>query len=165
MPLLSALARRKKEDFFLCKIPRGARVLEVGPGDGWVHAIAKSLGWNYVSLDVQPGIADVTANIGDLTTIPLFPGEVDVVIAFEVIEHVDLVATCHALLRRQGLLMLTTPLPAMDWALRLLEFAGLNQRRTSPHTNLVDIRNLAGFETDEYRIVAGLSQWGIYRRM
>jgi hypothetical protein len=52
----------------------------------------------------------------------------------------------------------------MDWVMNILEFLGLNQKRTSPHSNLVYFTRLAQFQLLEYRKVAGLSQWGILRK-
>jgi hypothetical protein len=60
--------------------------------------------------------------------------------------------------------MLTSPVPEMDWAMKILEALRLNQRRTSPHDNLVDFRTIRGFEPVALRRVAGLSQWGVLRK-
>ena len=68
------------------------------------------------------------------------------------------------LLKPGGLLLLTSPVPHMDWAMKVLEAVGLNQRRTSPHDHLVYFENLPGFEPVSLQRKAGLSQWGILRR-
>src|ERR1019366_2556312 len=105
--------------------------------------------------------ADVVGDILDWPALGLQPCSLDVIIAFEVLEHVDCFDACHNLLKSDGILMLTSPLPAWDWLLKLLEDAGINQRRTSPHTNLFDARRVAGFKVVEYRRFAALSQWAI----
>lgn len=165
-PPLSRLARRKKEAFFLAQLPPAGNILEIGPGDGWVREFADRSGWTgYRSIDVVAGVADVVGDIGDLGSLPFSPQQFDAICAFEVIEHVDLLPACRYLLRQGGRLVLTTPVPQMDWALKILEAFRLSQRRTSPHCNLLDVRHLAGFRTLDYRVVAGMSQWGIYERV
>lgn len=163
MPLLSAISQRRKTDYFLRRINPKARVLEVGAGSGWVRTFATANGWaDYVSLDIESGAADIIGDITDLEALPFAMEDFDVILAFEVLEHVDLVPSCWALLRPGGWLMLTTPLPQMDCFMKSLEMVGLNQRRTSPHTNLTNISTIPGFRTVDYRLVAGLAQWGVY---
>lgn len=165
MPVLSEISQRRKADYFLRRINPKSRILEVGAGSGWVGAFAEANGWtDYVSLDIEPGAADIIGDITNLEALPLSIEDFDVILAFEVLEHVDLIPSCEALLKPGGWLMLTTPLPQMDWLLRALEMAGLNQRRTSPHTNLTNISTIPGFRTMDYRVVAGLAQWGVYEK-
>ena len=61
-------------------------------------------------------------------------------------------------------MMLTSPVPHFDWVMQLLEAAGLNQKRTSPHSNLTYFETIAGFEPLDLRRPAGLAQWGIFRK-
>jgi len=164
MPLLSEYARRKKIRYFLEPIPREASILEIGAGSGWVGAHLRASGHAaYVGMDLE-GDADVIGDIKALESLPFTAGQFDVIIAFEVIEHVDLLAECRYLLREGGQLMLTTPLPSMDWLCQAFEAIGLNQKRTSAHCNLTDIRTLPGFTTERFDIVGFMGQWGIYRK-
>jgi SAM-dependent methyltransferase len=94
----------------------------------------------------------------------LEPESFDAIIAFEVVEHVDLFQEAYDLLVPGGALLLTSPVPEMDWAMKLLEAANLNQKRTSPHDHLIDFRDIPLFEPVEIRRVAALSQWGILRK-
>ena len=94
----------------------------------------------------------------------LAPASFDVIIAFEVIEHVDCFRECFDLLKHGGLLMLTSPVPHMDWAMKTLEVLGLNQKRTSPHSNLTYFSKIPHFEPVELKTKAGLAQWGILRK-
>lgn len=41
MPLLSSIARIKKIDFFLKNLSITSKILEIGPGDGWVAGYLK----------------------------------------------------------------------------------------------------------------------------
>ena len=47
------------------------------------------------------------------------------VVAFEVVEHVDLYAACQDLLKPNGKLLVTTPAPHADWFMKILELVGL----------------------------------------
>jgi 2-polyprenyl-3-methyl-5-hydroxy-6-metoxy-1,4-benzoquinol methylase len=164
MPLLSDIARRKKVCYFLDPIPKDARVLEIGCGSKWVGEYLRANGWtHYTGMDLFPP-ADVVGDIKKWRELGLQPESFDVIIAFEVIEHVDCFQECHDLLRPGGLLMLTSPVPHMDWAMKTLEVLGLNQKRTSPHSNLTYFTKIPKFEPVELKTKAGLAQWGILRK-
>ena len=162
MPLLSLVAGRKKLDFFTRHIPHDARILEIGSGSGWVGDHLKENGWkHYTGMDLFPP-ADVVGDVRDWRDLGLEPESFDVVLAFEVVEHVDCFAAVEELLKPGGMLMVTTPVPHMDWAMKFLEFAGLNQKRTSPHDHLIYL-NKAPFRGDRtVKTVAFLAQWGIF---
>jgi SAM-dependent methyltransferase len=164
MPALSEYAQRKKIEYFLAPLPKSARILEIGCGSRWVGDYLRANGWNhYVGADlVAP--ADIIGDIRDWRALGLEPASFDVVIAFEVIEHVDLVREAYDLLKPGGQMLLTSPVPHMDWAMKALEWLGLNQRRTSPHSNLVYFDRIPLFERVSLRRKAALSQWGILRK-
>ena len=107
----------------------------------------------------------MVGDIKNVGSLPFKPKQFDVIIAFEVIEHVDLLDECRYFLKDDGLLMLTTPLPEMDWMCQIFETIGLNQKRTSPHCNLINIKKISGFKTEKYCIVGLMGQWGVYRRV
>lgn len=161
MPLLSDIARRKKIRYFLDPIPKDAHILEIGCGSKWVGEYLRANSWTgYVGLDLFPP-ADIVGDIKDWRRLGLEPGSFDVIIAFEVIEHVDCFQECLDLLKPGGRLLLTSPIPHMDWAMKLLEAVGLNQKRTSPHSNLTYFAKIPKFEPIELKTKAGLAQWGI----
>ena len=164
MPALSDYAQRRKIEHFLDPLPKDARILEIGCGSRWVGDYLRANGWtHYVGADLVPP-ADIVGDIRDWRALGLEPESFDAIVAFEVIEHVDLTAEALALLKPGGLLLLTSPVPAMDWAMKLLETVGLNQRRTSPHDHLVRFETLPWFEPVSIVRKAGLSQWGILRK-
>jgi 2-polyprenyl-3-methyl-5-hydroxy-6-metoxy-1,4-benzoquinol methylase len=164
VPLLSTLARRKKEAFFFRDLPKTARILEVGCGSGWVGEYLKANGWtNYVGLDIVPP-ADVVGDVRDWATLGLKPESFDAIVAFEVVEHVDCFQACHDLLKPGGRMLITTPLPHRDWVMKLLESVGLNQKRTSPHDHLVYLEKVPLFTEKRVKVVAGLSQWAVFMR-
>lgn len=164
MPWLSDIARRKKIEYFLAPIPRDARILEIGCGSKWVGDYLKQNGWSrYTGLDLFPP-ADVVGDIRHWRELGLAPESFDVIVAFEVIEHVNCFAECYCLLKPGGRLLLTSPVPHMDWAMKILEACRLNQRRTSPHSNLTYFRNIPDFRPIAVKTVAGLAQWGVFQK-
>ncbi len=164
MPLLSDYARREKLNFFFQDIPQESRILEVGCGDGWFGSRLREQGWRqYTGLDLQAP-ADVIGDIRHWRRLGLEAGTFDVVVAFEVVEHVPCYQEMYDLLRPGGLLMLTSPLPGMDWLCRVFEALGLAQRRTSPHDHLIRFENIPLFELVRLRRVGLLAQWGLFRK-
>ena len=164
MPVLSQYARKEKIEYFLKKINKQAKILEIGSGTGWVGDYLKQNGWsNYVGIDLIPP-ADIVGDIRDYKNLGLKEQSCDIVIAFEVIEHVDCFKECYKLLKSGGMLMLTSPAPHMDWFLKILEFIGLNQKRTSPHNHLIHFKNVSCFYHKDIKVVGLLSQWGIFTK-
>jgi 2-polyprenyl-3-methyl-5-hydroxy-6-metoxy-1,4-benzoquinol methylase len=161
MPLLSQIAAAKKMAYFLRGVPPSAAILEIGSGSGWAGQYLKQQGWNnYKGLDLAPP-ADIVGDIRQWKALGISPESFDVILAFELVEHVECFDVCYALLKPGGKLMVTTPVPHMDWAMKLLETIGLNQKRTSPHDHLVYLKHAPYFERKEIRTVACLAQWGI----
>lgn len=111
-------------------------------------------------VDVVPP-ADVVGDVRDWRALGLAAHSFDVVIAFEVVEHGDYAEAIHDLLKPEGRLMATTPVPRFDWACRIAERLGLFQKRTSPHTHLVDLRKFPRFDCAERVIKGGISQWAV----
>ena len=161
MGLLSWLARKAKVHFFLSRIPPGSRVLEVGCGSQWLRdCVPPAAAIVYESIDLCCP-ATFQGDVRQWKALGMKANSYDVVIAFEVLEHVECVSALHALLKVGGLLMLTSPVPDMDWLLQLGEHIRLLQRRTSAHTNLRVLDRLEGFQAIYYKARAGVSQWGI----
>jgi 2-polyprenyl-3-methyl-5-hydroxy-6-metoxy-1,4-benzoquinol methylase len=155
--------RRRKLEFFFGRIDPAARILDLGCADGWVGRWAREHGYsNIVGLDLRPP-ADVVGDIRDWERIGLPRSSFDVVIALEVVEHGDFAEAIRALLKPTGKLMVTTPVPRMDWACKVGEGLGLFQARTSPHTHLVDVRRYPGFVCEKRVVKATISQWAVLR--
>jgi 2-polyprenyl-3-methyl-5-hydroxy-6-metoxy-1,4-benzoquinol methylase len=164
MPLLSDYARRKKIEFFFGDVPKDARILEVGSGEGWVGTYLRQNGWtNYLGVDIKPP-ADIVGDLREWQKIGLKANSYDVIVAFEVVEHVDLYQEMFDLLKPNGRLLVTTPVPHMDWACKTLERIGLNQKRTSPHDHLIYFKEIPLFEPVDTRVVKLIGQWGKFRK-
>ncbi len=165
MPILSDYVRKRKIEQFLKPIPRGAQILEVGCGSGWALDYLRRGGWRHCrGLDLRPP-ADYVGDIRQWRQLGLRAESLDVILAFEVVEHVDCFRECYELLRPGGRLLLTTPRPGADWLLKILEGCGLSQRRTSPHDRLVDLATVGPFERKRVWRVGLLSQWAVFRKM
>jgi 2-polyprenyl-3-methyl-5-hydroxy-6-metoxy-1,4-benzoquinol methylase len=164
MPILADYARKERIRFFLPHIPKDARVLEIGCADGWVGRALKDAGYGgYVGLDLKPA-ADIVGDIREWKCLGIDPESYDIVIAFEVVEHVDCIKACYDILRRGGMLMVTSPVPHFDWLCRLLEGLRLNQRRTSPHDHLIYFEDIPWFECVMLTRVGYIVQFGIFRK-
>ncbi len=166
MPLLSDIASNKKFAWFVEPLPKEAAILEVGCGDGAMAKRARQAGWTrYATLDLRDVGADFTGDILRYRELGLKEASFDAIIAFEVVEHVHCFREFHDLLKPGGLLLLTSPIPERDWILQILEFAGLNQKRTSPHDHLIHFKRIPFFTIEKYKTPAGLAQWGKLRRI
>lgn len=165
MPILSQIAQRKKIRYFIDDIPKDARILEVGSGSQWLSNYLKTNNWqHYTGIDINPP-ADIVGDIRDWQDLGLKPNSFDYIIAFEVVEHLDIFKECYTLLKPNGELLIITPVPQMDWFLKILEALGLNQTRTSPHSHLIDLRNIPYFEVVSLQKIAFLSQWGKFKKV
>ena len=160
---LSWLARRGKLRYFLPWVGRDARILDLGCSDNWFKRGAAARGWTGVTgLDLMPP-ADIVGDVFNWRELGLSPHSWDAVVAFEVLEHGEFAPVIGELLRPGGLLFATTPVPRMDPVCHALERVGLLQRRTSPHTHLTDLAEVAGFDILDRRLKAGISQWAVLR--
>lgn len=160
---LSNVARRGKVKFFLDRISPEARILDLGCADNWFKRVAAAKGWhNVTGIDLSPP-ADIVGSVFDWRDLGLQAHSFDAIVAFEVIEHGDFSLPMWELLKPDGLLFATTPVPAFDPVCKLFERARLLQQRTSPHSHLTDLRELARFEPVERRIKAVISQWAVLR--
>jgi protoporphyrinogen oxidase/2-polyprenyl-3-methyl-5-hydroxy-6-metoxy-1,4-benzoquinol methylase len=160
-PILSELSRRRKVRLLAARLPSRCRILEVGAGDGYFAGEMRRLGHDVVTLD-QSAPADVRGDVLQWRRLGLQAHSFDVVIAMEVIEHVDCLDALVSLAKPGGLIYLSSPHPRWDWALALLEKLRLLQRRTSAHTNLVDFATLP-LERVFYRRPLGMHQVGLFR--
>lgn len=160
---LSWVARNGKLDFFLPMLPKSARILDLGCADNWFKGAAADRGWNnVVGIDLAPP-ADIVGDVNRWKELGLEAHSFDAVVAFEVVEHGDFSNPIHDLLKPDGLLMATTPVPRWDPVCQVLEALHLLQKRTSPHSHLIDLRTFPRFKVVDRRIKAVISQWAVLR--
>jgi 2-polyprenyl-3-methyl-5-hydroxy-6-metoxy-1,4-benzoquinol methylase len=164
MPILSRISRKLKKWYFLNTVSKGDAVLEIGCGDGWVERHLKRRGnHNVVTIDISAP-ATVIGDIRQWEILGLSAQSFDVIVAFEVVEHVNCMDDCFALLKPGGRLLVTSPYPAADGFLEMLEKLKLNQPRTSPHDHLMYFRETAQFRILHMWKPLGLAQWCIFQR-
>lgn len=160
---LSDVARRGKLKYFLPHLGKDARILDVGCADNWFKRAAGQRGYPDVTgIDLYPP-ADVVGDVWSWQSLGLEAHSFDAIIAFEVIEHGDFAQPLHDLLKPDGILCATTPVPRFDPVCRALETIRVLQQRSSPHDHLMDLRHLPNFVVVERRIRAVVSQWAILR--
>jgi 2-polyprenyl-3-methyl-5-hydroxy-6-metoxy-1,4-benzoquinol methylase len=158
---LSDYARRRKLEWFFAAVPKDAAILDVGCADGWVGRWLRARGYDSVTgIDLEPP-ADHVGDVNDWRALGLPAQGFDVIVAFEVVEHADLADALHDLLKPGGRLFATTPVPRLDWACRAMERVGMLQKRTSPHTHLVDLRRYPRFRAVDRTVKGFVSQWGV----
>lgn len=163
-PILSNISRGLKKRYFLDRIGAGEKVLEIGCGDGWVARYLAGRGVsNFVDIDSTPA-ASIMGDIRDWRALGLEPESFDAIVAFEVLEHVDCMNDCFALLKPGGKLLVTSPYPPADWILKKLEEWHLNQPRTSPHDHLAYFKETSQFAIDHLWRPLMMSQWVVFRR-
>ena len=164
LPILSSISRRLKKSYFLNAVSTNHRVLEIGCGDGWVGNHLRERGVRQViSIDINPP-ATVVGDIREWRSLGLEPQSFDVIVAFEVLEHVDCLDDCFALMRPGGRIMITSPYPPMDPFLEKLEKWKLNQPRTSPHDHLTFFKETEQFRVQRMWRPLKMSQWCILQR-
>ena len=158
-------AQRERLKFFSPPFGPDLRVLEIGCGSGWVRPAVAGMGvTDYTGIDLFPP-ADIVGDVNKWQELGLASGSFDLIVAFEVVEHVDCFQACYDLLANKGKLLITTPVPERDWILKITEGLGLNQKRTSPHDHLVHLDQVPLFEKKDIEIVWGLGQWAIFQKI
>jgi SAM-dependent methyltransferase len=156
--------QKKRAELFLPCIGDDDMVLEVGSGSGWFKTAIEGTGrGHYRCIDLYPP-ADIVGDILEWPKLGLSAESFDVIVAFEVVEHVDCFKACEDLLKPGGRMLITTPVPHFDWIMKILEAVGLNQQRTSPHSNLVYLDRVQFSGSKEIRTVLGLSQWAVFTK-
>jgi SAM-dependent methyltransferase len=98
------------------------RILEIGPGDGYIASIAKNNRIDYLGLEGSQSVFDTLSAMGHTVVksfVPPLPndiGEYDICIALHVIEHlnsmteaIELIAQIKKYLSRNGKLIIATP--------------------------------------------------------
>ncbi|MFQ5492989.1 MAG: class I SAM-dependent methyltransferase [Candidatus Dojkabacteria bacterium] len=165
MALLKSLTRKKRIMHFLDQIHKDATVLDIGCGDRWAGEHLRSSGVeNYTGLDLANPAADIVGDILKWKKLGLKENSFDYILLFEVIEHVDCMEDCFKLLKPGGKLMLTSPVPHFDWVMKILERVGLNQKRTSPHSNLIYFDKVKTFTDKDIDVILFVSQFGIFTK-
>ncbi|MDD3803795.1 MAG: methyltransferase domain-containing protein [bacterium] len=164
MNILSFISQKIKIRYFIREIPKNAMILEIGSGSMWLSKYMRNNGWSgYLGIDMIPP-AEIVGDIKEWRRLGLKEESFDYIIAFEVLEHIDIIPEALALLKDKGKLLITTPYPKADKILEFFEKIKLNQRRTSAHTNLIFLKNIKNFSNYRILNILSLSQRGKFTK-
>jgi len=102
--------------------PEGARILDLGCGNGSLLSVCQGRGWKLHGIDLSVSAIklarechpSVSFSVGDVTeTVTYPPNYFDAIASTEVIEHLynprQFIANCYRLLKPRGKLILSTP--------------------------------------------------------
>jgi 2-polyprenyl-3-methyl-5-hydroxy-6-metoxy-1,4-benzoquinol methylase len=162
-----------RRNYLLAAIQPGARVLDLGCGEGWFTRALQEAGADATGADVAR--EPLRRAAGDLRLVhiesdelPFAPAAFDAVWAGELLEHVQdvvgLLAEIHRVLRPGGELILSTPDHPLRLRLRLALVPGAFERHLDPrsdHVRFFTARSLgtllrdAGFGQPAIERVAG----------
>lgn len=139
MPILRKALKLKQDDIFL----------DIGCGAGYFSAelskkVKKVYGLDYSKTNIEAVkkrygyIKNIDFVLGDATNMPFKNNSFDVILATEIIEHIQddnkFVKECHRVLKKNGRLIITTPCTnptiSVDWFRRL---GGINMRSDFGH--------------------------------
>lgn len=120
------------------------KIIDLGCGDMWLTNYLKDQGFDIVGFSLTMP-ADI---VGNVKKYKFKKNYYDVVIALEMVEHVDCFVEIREMLKPKGLLILTTPTPHFDWFCLFMEKVGIFQSRgDTPHDYLIYLKDIPFFKT------------------
>ena len=153
-------AQKIKASRLLPYLKKGDKILDLGCGDMWLTNFLKDEGFNVVGMSLSKP-ADI---VGNIKTYKFEKKNYDVVIALEMVEHVDCFREIESILKPKGLLIITTPTPHWDWFCLIMEKLGIFQDRgNTPHCNLVYLKDVPLFKT-VFASTFLFMQFGVFKK-
>lgn len=136
------------------------KILDLGCGDMWLSNYLKERGYNVSGFSLTKP-ADI---VGDVKTYKFKRNYYDAVLAIEMVEHVDCFAEIMKMLKPNGLLIVTTPTPHLDWFCLLMEKIGLFQSRgDTPHNYLIYLKDIQVFKSVIIKTYLFI-QFGVFKK-
>ena len=136
-------------------------ILDIGTADGlMLDLLHKRLGSStYIGLEYNFNLLNAVflKNIckiqGDMLYLPIYSEKVDIIIATAVIEHVEdphiMLEEYYRVLQPNGIIILTTPNPAIDWVAEKLGIV-----KDTGHQNMFSLKKLCKFvESHDFEIL------------
>lgn len=153
------LGNKIKLNLIFPHLKRGQRILDLGCGSMWLTKILRAKGYNCIGFALSPP-ADI---IGDIKKHPFKKKSFDLVIALEMLEHVDCLEEIDYILKPKGLLIASSPVPHFDWLCLLFEKLRIFQDRGTPHSNLFFLDRIP-YKILEKKILFGINQFYIFKK-
>jgi len=159
VPPDNAAQVRRIAFFFDDYLDPAARVLEVGPGDGWLGRYLMQAGFHgYRRLWREPP-ADIVGELPDRDELGLAAASFEIVIAFDGLPDRAAFAHCYALLVPGGRLFLVAPRPGRGRFIRLLARLLSLRRANAGDLTPLDPKDLAGFRVRKRRRAGLVDDW------
>lgn len=137
------------------------KIIDLGCGDMWLTKYLRKKGYDCVGFALTKP-ADI---VGDIKSYNFRKRQYDVVIALEMIEHVDCFSEIDSILKQNGILIVSTPVPHFDFFCRFLEKIGILQDRGTPHCNLMYLSQVPlPFKQIYRKILMGINQFGVFKK-
>jgi len=154
------IAQRIKISRLIPFLKKGDRILDLGCGNMWLTSYLNNIGFNVSGFSLSKP-ADI---IGNIKTYNFNNIKYDVIIALEMIEHVDCFKEINKILKPKGLLIVSSPTPHWDWFCLIMEKLGIFQSRgDSPHINLFYLKDVPIFK----KVIAStifFMQFGVFQK-
>jgi len=151
------LSQKIKLNLILPYLDKKQKIIDLGCGNMWLTTFLREKGYHCVGFaDKKP--ADI---IGDVKTYPFKKNQYDVVIALEMIEHVNCFVEIETMLKPEGILIISSPVPHFDWLCRVLERLHIFQDRETPHCNLFYLKDVP-FKPVRKIVLFGINQFGVF---
>ena len=136
------------------------KILDLGCGNMWLSNYLRVNGYNVSGFSLKKP-ADI---VGDVKTYKFKNNYYDAVLAIEMVEHVDCFKEIFTMLKPDGLLIITTPVPHLDWFCLLMERFGLFQDRgDTPHKYLMYLNKIPFFSKIWVKTYFSV-QFGVFRK-
>jgi hypothetical protein len=162
-PLPLRLRQRRVAFFFDDYIDTDSRILEIGPGDGWLGAYLVHAGFlRYRRLHSQPP-ADIVGHLRDWRELGLEPASGEILIAFDGLPTPASYRDCWELLVPGGRLFVVAPIPGRRFFARALGLVGLRRPNLGDASPL-GLERLRGFVTRKLRRAQGVDLWVTLQR-
>jgi 2-polyprenyl-3-methyl-5-hydroxy-6-metoxy-1,4-benzoquinol methylase len=152
------LAQQAKFKLLFPYLKKKQKILDLGCGSMWLTKTLREKKFNCTGFaDVPP--ADI---VGDIKKYRFRKQSFDVVIALEVVEHVSCFEEIRRILKPNGLLILSTPMPHFDWLCLIGEKLHVLQDRGTPHCNLTYLKDVPFKKIFETSLI-GIIQFGVFK--
>jgi SAM-dependent methyltransferase len=134
------------------------RALDIGAAGGGNTMVLDGAGWQATALEYSPDGAEVAHERGlpvlrsDATSLPLADDSLDLVVAFDILEHLHdddaAVREVHRVLKRSGTYLVAVPADPRLWS---AHDVAVDHVRRYTRTGLLALLERGGFEVDSVR--------------